>query len=106
MSKKQACKPRSYASLKLRLTDLLSGAECRATSVAKNYQTIPIRTVLDVYVDKVELKNQKLIRFKIIFKQILNSFFTQVLSLFLGCTFHGIHLVGQIIAMILQAYII
>ena len=33
---KQARKPRSYASPKLRLTDLLTGVKCRATSVAKN----------------------------------------------------------------------
>ena len=35
--KKQARKSRSYASLKLRLTDLLTGVKCRATSVAKKY---------------------------------------------------------------------
>ena len=39
--KKQARKPRSYASLKLQLTDsltyLLTRVKCRATSVAKNY---------------------------------------------------------------------
>ena len=34
--KKQARKPRSYASPKLRLTHLLTGVKCRATSVAKN----------------------------------------------------------------------
>ena len=38
--KKQARKPRSYASPKLRLTDsltdLLTGVKCRATSIAKN----------------------------------------------------------------------
>jgi len=33
----QARKPQSYASPKLRLTDLLSGVECRATSVAKKW---------------------------------------------------------------------
>ena len=32
---KQARKPRSFASSKLRLTDLLTGVECRATGVAK-----------------------------------------------------------------------
>ena len=32
---KQARKPRSYASPKLRLTHLLTGVKCRATSVAK-----------------------------------------------------------------------
>ena len=32
----QARKPRSYASPKLRLTHLLTGVKCRATSVAKN----------------------------------------------------------------------
>ena len=32
---KQARKPRSYASPKLRLTYLLTGVKCRATSVAK-----------------------------------------------------------------------
>ena len=32
---KQARKPRSYASSKLRLTDLPTGVKCRATSVAK-----------------------------------------------------------------------
>ena len=36
LSRKQACKPRSYASPKLRLTDSLTGVKCRATSVAKN----------------------------------------------------------------------
>ena len=34
--KKQARKPQSYASLKLRLTDRLTGVKCRVTSVAKN----------------------------------------------------------------------
>ena len=32
---KQACKPRSYASSKLRACHLLTGVKCRATSVAK-----------------------------------------------------------------------
>ena len=32
---KQARKPRSYASSKLRPSDLLTGVKCRATSVAK-----------------------------------------------------------------------
>ena len=40
LKRKQARKPRSYASPKLRLTDsltyLLTGVKCRATSVAKN----------------------------------------------------------------------
>ena len=40
--KKQARKPRSYASSKLRLTDsltdLLTGVKCRATSVAKKFK--------------------------------------------------------------------
>ena len=34
--RKQARKPRSYASLKLRLTHSLTGVKSRATSVAKN----------------------------------------------------------------------
>ena len=34
----QARKPRSYASLKLRPGDLLTGVKCRATSVAKNHR--------------------------------------------------------------------
>ena len=37
---KQARKPRSYASSKLRLTYRLTGVECRATSVAKNISNI------------------------------------------------------------------
>ena len=36
MNKKQACKPRSYASLKLRPNQRLTSLKCRATSIAKN----------------------------------------------------------------------
>ena len=35
---KQARKPRSYASSKLRACHLLTGVKCRATSVAKNWR--------------------------------------------------------------------
>ena len=36
--KKQARKPRNYASSKLRPTKLLAGVKCRVTSVAKNLE--------------------------------------------------------------------
>ena len=46
---KQARKPRSYASSKLRLTDslthLLTGVKCRATSVAKNTQCVLLHKI-------------------------------------------------------------
>ena len=35
VGKKQACKPQTYAISKLCVTDQLTGAKCRATSVAK-----------------------------------------------------------------------
>ena len=38
LTKKQAPKPRSYASPKLRPTQRLTGVKCRATSVAKKWK--------------------------------------------------------------------
>ena len=48
---KQARKPRSYGSPKLRLTDSLTGVKCRATSVAKNIFS------LKILVAKIHLRN-------------------------------------------------
>ena len=51
---KQARKPRSYASPKLcRLTDLLTGVKCRATSVAKNARLNESMMVKQIYLSNL-----------------------------------------------------
>ena len=44
--KKQARKPRSYASSKLRLNYSLTGVKCRATSVANNCMSLASKNIL------------------------------------------------------------